>query len=114
MFNGEKGAYSSKWTLFFTPIVDNSLAAPTTSTKIDYGIDVTWTSVSGATGYVVQCMNYDSEQRDYVYTTGNYKWFSSSSLEKGHYYTCWVRAYKTNGNSTTYGPWSNGSTIYYN
>ncbi len=115
LFNGEKGAYSSKWSITFFPETDTSISTPTVSLTIDYGIDVNWSSVSGASGYVVQYMNYDTDVRQYVYTsgTGTYRWLKPSELQSGHYYYVWVRAYKQINGSKYYGPWSSGVRIYY-
>ena len=116
LFNGEKGAYSSKWSITFFPETDTSISAPTSvSLTLDYGIDVNWSSVSGASGYVVQFMNSDTDVRQYVYSTGTgtYRWIRSYDLEPGHYYYVWVRAYKQSNGSKTYGPWSSGKYIYY-
>lgn len=118
VFNGEKGAYSSVHSITFAPTETESISKPSgLNLSVDYGVDVRWNAVSGATAYIVARQKYGAASGEYqYYTVYNTTYFwdrSSNDLEKGNYYFYWVRALKPSGDGYKYGQWSSPATVYY-
>ncbi len=84
--------------------VSGAKASRSSSTKIK----LTWSSVSGATGYEIQrCITGVEADFATIYTTiGTGRTYYNGSLTKGTKYYYRIRAYRTVAGDTYYGGWS--------
>lgn len=112
LVNGKK-TYGSlgNWVLQYTSVKKPKLKSATSpSTK---RIKMTWSKVSGATGYQVKWSTYSDFSQNYLTKSVSSKYLSTTlktAKSKKTYYVK-VRAYRTISGKKVYSPWSSKKTL---
>lgn len=112
LVNGKK-TYGSlgNWVLQYTSVKKPTLKSATSpSTK---RIKMTWSKVSGATGYQVMWSTYSDFSQNYLTKSVSSKYLSTTlttAKSKKTYYVK-VRAYRTISGKKVYSPWSSKKTL---